>query len=223
MSNVGVALPSDGLISPESLIGEHNKHLTHTTVRQIREVLPVQHWNFVNCLDQILPFALEAISPKDSNCVATIPKLNSPNDVYRPKQSLSAGLSVNLYRRLIVENQVLSIPMIAFNKYSHTASNHEIKKVELKEILADFRFWTQSVGMKHGETVDFENVIELSLRIFLEGGFAIYSAVSFSAAQKDYYRISLICGDMFVEVNILLDDYITYKRMSRSEFVTRVS
>ena len=217
MSSIGVTGSEGELLNPDNLTGLCYRDRTAEFTAKLKRHLIVQHWPFASALAEILPFALETVSPSDADMIMQIPSLNSPSDERRPKGQLSGGISIGVTRRMIVDDQTVLVPAITFMKYSHAVGNHPIKEVKVSEILGDLKKWTDSHQVKYKEPFDYADVIELALITFLEKGFQIYSGTGFRAADRQYYRIAFLRGDMFVEMIVTMDDLFIWGSISESE------
>lgn len=216
MSRVGETNNRESLTHPDQLVGERLKVSSQDAVRTTMQNLPVTHWSFARNMEKVLPYAMEALSPKDSFCVVDIPNLQAIDPV-RPKVSLSAGLKISLYQRMIIDNKVISVPVLAFNKYSHGTLIKGLKEVQLSTIMTDYKFWHEGARMKHGQMLDFQSLVELHILTFISDGYAIYNASSLTANQKDYYRINLVKDDILVECIVTVDDYFSHLGYSLEE------
>lgn len=222
MNITGAASTLQEIINPDALTGEEYRVKSRTVVQGLKRKLVVGHWAFVDAMSEILPYALEAISPTDSECNFVTPELNAPEPGLRPKAQLSGAASVNLYRTMIFDDRLARVPAITFAKYSISTTGHPVADVSVSGILEHLKTWTNSHLTKYANPIDYSDIAELSILAFLEKGFELYSGVGIVANQRQYYRIAFLKNDMFVEMILTMDDLMTWGDISRQERKTVV-
>lgn len=217
MSNTGATLSIGEAVNLSAMTGETYRDRTFEFVNKLKRNLVVQHWPFATALAEVLPFALETVSHTNAAMEMFIPDLNSANDAVRPKDQLSGGVKIAIYREMIYDDRIIRVPAITFTKYSHSVGNHKVKEVQIAEIMKDLKLWTDSHLTKYKEPHDFADIVELCMITFLEKGFQIYSGVSFLAGDRQYYRLAFLRGDMFVEMIVTMDDLFLWGSLSNEE------
>lgn len=217
MSITGATLVNNPVINPDTLTGEAYRAVSKTAVEKLRQGLVVSHWAFASAMSEILPYAMEAISPVDAHLALVIPSLNSQEEIARPKSTLSSGIFLRLFRKMIVDNQTVYVPAITYSKYSHSATAHELKEVTTDQILAELDFWTKSHKAKYPNPIDYSDIVELTTIAFLEKGYKIYSATSLRSAEHQYFRIAYLLNDMYVEMILTMDDLFIWGEASNKE------
>ena len=217
MSNVGAAQSAGDIFNIDNLTGESYRNQSNNFVGKLKESLVVTHWAFANAMSEILPFAMEAVSHTNAGLAISLPMLNTANDGNRPKDQLSGGIGLSVFREMICSNRVVQVPAISFSKYSHSVGNHKIKEVKPDAIMALLKTWTDSHLSRYKEPVDYSNIVELSLLTFLEKGFQIYSGVSFNSGDRRFFRVSFLRNDMFVEMIVTMDDLFLWESLSNQE------
>lgn len=217
MSNVGAAQSAGDIFNIDNLTGESYRNQSNTFVGKLKESLVVTHWAFANAMSEILPFAMEAVSHTNAGLAISLPTLNTANDGNRPKDQLSGGIGLSVFREMICSNRVVQVPAISFSKYSHSVGNHKIKEVKPEAILAELKTWTNSHLVRYKDPIDYSAVVELSLLTFLEKGFQIYSGVSFNPGDRRFFRIAFLRNDMFVEMIVTMDDLFQWESFSNQE------
>ena len=209
----------DGSI--EKSIENKYRSFIDVIVKKLKRRTVTQHWAFARAMNNILPYAMEFISVRTASCHVNIPTLNCNEPGIRPKPQLSGAVTVSVHDALILDNRRIEVPLISFNKYSHSATDHPIKEVAISDILSELDLWQRGHKVNYKKPMDFIDLTELAILVFMDVGFKIYSGVSFNQAGRRYYRIAFIKEDMFVEMILTMDDFFAYKDLSDRELTTR--
>jgi len=207
---------------PEAYIDVNITKSCSDIVRKIREVTSLQHWSFAKVMEELLPFAMVSISPKDAISKLNIPKVIAPSNKHINRESLSNGLDVWVYQAMIVGNVAYHVPAIRFSKHSIAVIEWTLKEVSSEEILKDYSRW-RKLALESGRPfINLNDTIELTLLTFLKEGYKIHSATSYIMNGNYYYRVAFIREDMFVEMTLFMDEYSRMSDLSKSEKVNTV-
>lgn len=207
-------------VLPENFIIQRIKKSSSDAVRKVRKVISPMHWSFASVMAEILPYAIESISPDDAYCEVRIPKLVERSNKMENRESLSNALDIWVFQRMIINDTEYAVPAIRFSKHAIAIIDYKLEDVTIEQVIHEYRFWRKGNEMDGKRFMDLEPLIELTLLTYIRDGYAIYCATAFEQHGNRYYRIAAVKDDVFAEMTLYMDEYHRMKTRSNSEIGT---